>query len=306
MSSPSSRPSSALLTFTIVAASAVCFSSKGVMAKAAYRHGADALTVLGLRMLLATPIFLITAWIGQHRSRLPLEKGDGWRLLGLGFLGYYLSSVMNFVGLQFISAGLERMILYAYPTLVVLGGWMMGRGAPTGRTLLACGLAYGGIVLAFAGEVARPHATPGHIALGAGLVFASAVTYAAFILLSGPVVQRVGAARFTSLVSGASGLMVMLHLLVTGHGSTLLTQPRPVYQWAVAIALFGTLLPSYLLGFGLRRAGPQRFAVISSVGPLMTLLLANGLLGETVTLAQAAGFSMSLLGGLAVSLTGKR
>ena len=291
-----------MVTYAIVAGSAVCFSCKGVFAKSPYAVGADALTVLGLRMLIATPLFIATAWVCSRRSTNPLTRTDLWQMLGLGFLGYYLSSLVNFIGLQYISAGLERILLYTYPSLVVIGGWLTGREHLRMPVAAACGVAYGGVVIAYIGEANAPTTDPHHVMLGAALVFTSAVPYAAFILLSGPVVKRVGAARFTSWVSGASGMMVIAHVLIAKPIHDLTRQPTGVYGWAVMIAIVGTILPSYLLGAGLKRAGPQKFAIISSVGPLMTLMLAWLLLGEGITALQLLGFLLSIGGGLAVSL----
>ena len=290
------------LTFGIVALCAACFSSKGVFVKSAYQLGADPNTLLGLRMLIATPFFLVGGWISNGKKATSLCRQDWLEMIGLGFLGYYLSSYVNFLGLQYLTAGLERVVLYTYPSLVVIGSAISNRTLPTKGVSAAALLAYAGICIAFAGEVARDHEASDTLLLGVGLVFLSAVTYAIFILLSSTTVKRIGSTRFTSIVTGISCGMILSHFFATRPASALISQSPGIYGWAVMLALVGTVIPSYLLGIGLRRAGAQNFAIIGSVGPLVTLLLAWQLLGETLGPLQATGFVLTLAGGLWVSL----
>lgn len=302
---PQSTPDSfrsRCLTFGIVALCASCFSSKGVFVKSAYQLGADPNTLLGLRMLFATPFFLLGGWIGHDRRNPPLQRRDWVHMIGLGFLGYYLSSYVNFLGLQYLSAGLERIVLYTYPSLVVIGGAIAQRALPQKKTLAAAGLSYFGICIAFAGEATHPAGSPRETLLGVGFVFLSAVTYAGFILLGGATVKRIGSTRFTSIVTGISCGMILTHFAITRPVAALLNQTPAIYGWAGLLAIVGTVIPSYLLGIGLRRAGSQKFAVVASVGPIVTLVLAWMLLGETVGTFQAIGFALTLSGGLWISL----
>ncbi len=302
MNQESSRPPSPLLTFCIVAASSLCFCTKGVFAKLAYAAGADSITVLALRMGMALPVFLAVGW-WSGRKNPPVTSAHDWvRLTVLGFLGYYLSSYVNFSGLQFISVGLERIVLYTYPCLVLLGSAVFYRRRIRPAVWGATAVAYAGIVCAFAGESMQGRGSRENLLLGTGLVFVSALTYAWFILASGELLRRMGPAAFTSRVVGLSCVMILLHYCATRPLAHLVALPGRVYGYGAVLALLGTVAPSYLLGFGLKRAGAQKFAVISTVGPVATILLAWPVLGESLHGWQIAGFLLSLGGGLAVSL----
>ena len=299
--SPTSSPNP-VVTFLIVAGSSVCFCTKGVFAKLAYRHGLDFLTVLALRMLVALPFFVVIGWTQRVAAGPRLTRRDWFQLAGLGFLGYYLSSFANFAGLQWISVGLERVVLYTYPSLVLLGNAVVYRRRVSRGILFATAVSYLGILCAFAGESGSRSGRVADLALGAGLVFLSAITYAAFILVSGETVKRLGPFRFTSHVVSISCGFILLHFLVARPLGSLMHLPLEVYGYGLALGLLGTVIPSYLLGLGLRRTGPQKFAVIGTLGPIVTLLLAWWVLGEPLRALQGLGFLLSLAGGLAVSL----
>ena len=301
LKTPASAP---LATFAIVATSSILFCSKGVVAKLAYAHGADALTVLTLRMGFALPFFIGMA-VWWSRGAEPLTPGDWARLAGLGFLGYYLSSLVNFTGLQYVSVGLERIVLYTYPSMVLaISAFVLKKPIRT-ATWAACAVAWLGIVVAFVGETHAPVAND-HTLLGTGLIFLSAFTYALFILTSGGVIRRVGSMRFTGIAVGFSCVFILVHALVTRPINGLLNLPAPVYGEGLILALLGTVAPALLLSVGLRRTTAQRFAIIGTVGPVTTLLLAWAILGERPNVAQAFGFLLTLGGGLAVSLIKER
>ncbi len=293
-----------MATFGIVAASSILFCSKGVVAKLAYAQGTDALTVLTLRMGFALPFFVAMA-IWWSRGAAPLSLGDWARLAGLGFLGYYISSLVNFTGLQYVSVGLERIVLYTYPTMVLAISAFVLRKPIRGATWAASGLAWLGIVVAFVGETHAPVANDRTL-LGAALIFASAFTYALFILMSGGMIRRVGSMRFTGIAVGFSCVFILVHALATRPASHLLELTPSVYGEGLILALLGTVAPALLLSVGLRRTTPQRFAVIGTVGPVTTLFLAWAVLGECPNAAQALGFALTLGGGLAVSLIKER
>jgi drug/metabolite transporter (DMT)-like permease len=297
---PSTRSTNHLSTFAIVAASSILFCSKGVVAKLAYAQGVDALTVLTLRMAFALPFFIGMA-IWWSRGADPLTARDWARLAGLGFLGYYISSFVNFTGLQYVSVGLERIVLYTYPSMVLAISAFVLRKPVRGATWAACAVAWLGIVIAFVGETHAPVGND-HTLWGAALIFTSAFTYAIFILMSGGVIRRVGAMRFTGIAVGFSCLCMLTHALVALPVQSFFALPAQVYGDGLVLALFGTVAPALLLGIGLGRTTPQQFAVIGTVGPVTTLFLAWGILGERPNLAQALGFILTLGGGLAVSL----
>ena len=278
---------------------AVGFSFKAILVKLAYRYGVDAETLLALRLAFSLPFFLGMAWIGVNRAASPLTPRDwGW-LFGLGLLGYYLASYLDFLGLRSIGAALERLILFVYPTLVVLLSalWL---GQPlTRRTLGALALCYAGIALAVAHDL-RLAGTARDLALGGSLVFGSALSYALYLLGSGRIVGRLGAVRvtaFTSLI--ACGLGIGQFLLLRPLAA--LAQPGPVYGLALAMALFSTVLPVWAVAEAIRRIGAGPVALTGSLGPIATLLLAWLLLDETLGVGQLAGAALVITGVMVIA-----
>ena len=235
---------------------AVGFSFKAILVKLAYRYGVDAETLLALRMACSLPFFIAMGWMSAHRATRRLTPQDGAWLFGLGLLGYYLASYLDFLGLRYIGAGLERLILFVYPTLVVLLSalWL---GQPlTRRVLGALALCYAGIALAVAHDL-RLAGSARDLALGGALVFGSALSYALYLLGSGRVVGRIGALRVTALASLiACGLAIGQFLLLRPLAA--LAQPGPVYALALAMALFSTVLPVWAVSEAIHRIGAGR------------------------------------------------
>jgi drug/metabolite transporter (DMT)-like permease len=298
------RVAAAALTFSVIAGSSLCFCAKGVIIKAGYRQGLDTVTVLALRNLLALPFFLgglaWSEWRARQTGAGPLDRADLLRVVALGFIGYYLSSLVNFLGLQHVSVGLERMILYTYPSLVMAGSAMFLGRPVRPAAVAALVVAYAGLALGFWAEMRV--GPQGNLPLGATLVFGSALTYAAFTMVSGELVQRLGGTRLMSWVLVASALMVLAHYAVTHRVSALAALPAPAWKLGALLALIGTVVPSYLFGWGLQRAGATATAVIGMVGPVGTIALASIVLGEPVTVLQIAGLGFTLGGGLGMSL----
>ncbi|MFN0130789.1 MAG: DMT family transporter [Verrucomicrobiales bacterium] len=294
----------ALATFLIIAAGSLCFCAKGIFIKLGYRLGLDTVTVLALRNLLALPFFIAglawSEWRAREAGAGPLSRSDLIRVLGLGFIGYYLSSLVNFLGLQHISVGLERMILFTYPSLVMMGSAVWLGQKLRAPAVAALALAYSGIALGFWSEWRV--GGQGNVLLGSSLVFASAVTYAAFTMVSGQMIQRLGATRLMSWVLVISALMVLAHYSATHSWSALAAQPAAAWKLGLAIAMLGTVLPSYLFGWGLKRAGATTSSVIGMVGPVGTVVLAAWILAEPVTALQISGLALTLIGGLSISL----
>lgn len=295
---------SAALTFAVIAFSSLCFCAKGIMIKMGYRMGLDTVTVLALRNLLALPFFLgglvWSEWRARQNGAGPLSRADVLRVFALGFVGYYLSSLVNFMGLRHISVGLERMILYTYPSMVMLGSALFFGRRVGVAAVAALVVAYAGLALGFWAEL---HVGPqGNLPLGAALVFASAVTYAGFTMVSGEMINRVGGLRLTSWVVTSSALLVLGHFSLTHRWRELVALPGPSWNLGLMLAIVGTVVPSYLLGWGVQRAGATTASVIGMVGPVGTLVLAWFFLGEPVTALQLAGLTLTLGGGLAMSL----
>jgi drug/metabolite transporter (DMT)-like permease len=290
-----------LIGALLVALSALLFSGKAVMVKIAYPYGIDALGLLTLRMGFALPLFLLVAWHQERKAVAPLARADALRTAALGVVGYYLASFLDFEGLRFIGVGLERMVLYIYPAVVVLTGALFLGQRPSALMIGALCATTAGIALTFAGGSGGGS----HAVLGCALVAGSALAYACFVLLSGAMMRRIGAGRFMALAMSAACLAMLAHAAVAtaiAGGSTLLAQPVAVYGCGLALALLGTVAPALLMGEGLARVGAQRFAIISTIGPLGTVVLGWLLLGEAVTPLAGAGILLTVTGGVAMGL----
>lgn len=272
------------------------FSFKAILVKLAYPYGVDAITLLALRMMFALPVFL---WVGLTASRgmQALDRRDWAGIIAMGLAGYYAASVFDFLGLQYISAGLERLILFTYPTLTLLFGMALARRSASRREVVALALCYAGIGAAFWHdlEFAQDVAS---IWLGGGLVFGSALCYAIYLTGSAHMIARLGTARFAALATLVSTATVLGHFLAVQPVS-LLVQPWPVYGYALAMGLFCTALPVFAQSAAIRRLGSPRVALVSMLGPLATIAFAVWLLGEPLSIAQIAGAAL-VIGGVAV------
>lgn len=275
----------------------VLFSAKAVVVKLAFRHGVDAATLLALRMLLAWPFFAV-AYVIVARGAPPLSRADHARLIGLGLVGYYMASYLDFLGLQYITAGLERLILYLNPTLVLLLSAVALGKRLTRSDLVALGLAYAGIVLAFWHDVSLGSLAGRDVPLGAALVFASAACYAVYLVVSGEMVKRLGAIRLTSYAMLVSTVGVVVQFLVLNPVDAL-RQPAPVYGLSVVNALLCTVLPVFAAMMAVERIGAGNTSVASMVGAVSTIFLAWVFLGEAVSGWQLAG-AVLVLGGVYV------
>ena len=273
---------------------ALGFSFKAILVKLAYATApVDAVTLLSLRMVFALPAFL---WVGfaASRSAPALTRGDWAMLVLLGLLGYYGASILDFVGLQYISAGLERLILFTYPTLTLLIG-VLFMGKPLARREIASLLlTYAGIGLAFAHDL-RVAGELTSVLIGAAFVFASSLCYACYLAGSGPAITRLGAARFTALAMLVSTLATQIHFVAMQPPSALL-QPLPIYGYGVAMALFSTVLPVFLQSAAIRRIGSGKSALIGTLGPMLTIFFGWWLLGEPISAAQLGGAVLVLAG----------
>jgi drug/metabolite transporter (DMT)-like permease len=297
MPAPAHRLDATGTLFALLAA--VGFSFKAILVKLAYAwHAVDAITLLALRMLFALPFFAALAWYGSDRP--PLAARDWLQLAWLGLTGYYLASILDFWGLAYINAGLERLILFTYPTLVVVIGAWLGRRRVARREHAALALSYAGIALAFANDLHLAHDRAA-LAIGSALVFGSAVAYALYLLASGGAIARLGARRTAAYAMLISTLFVLLHFAAT-QPLAALRQPMSIYGLALAMALLSTVLPSLLLAEAIKRIGAGRVALIGSTGPIITIYLGVVLLGEPATPIQLLGAGLVLGGVLLVTL----
>ena len=284
------------IAFAVVAAFG--FSFKAILVKLAYPFGVDAITLLALRMAFALPVFL---WVGFSASRnAPGMTLRDWLAVALlGTLGYYGASILDFLGLKYISAGLERLILFTYPTLTLLLGVLLHGRAITRREGLALALCYAGIAAAFAHDLQVAGDTSA-IWLGGGLVFASSISYALYLSGSAGMIAKLGAARFTALAMLVSTAATGGHFLAT-QPLAALVQPWPVYALGAAMGLFCTVLPVFAQSAAIRRVGSGQAALVGMVGPLLTIVFAWLLLDEGFSSAQMVGVVLVIVGVSTVS-----
>lgn len=281
---------------------ALGFSLKAIFVKLAYAWPVSAVTLLAIRMLLSLPVFAVVGWRAS-RGAAPLSRRDWLALAALGSLGYYGASILDFIGLQYISAGLERLILFTYPTLTILIGVFAYGRRLHGRETAAIVLSYLGIAAAFAHDLGISSDTQA-VWIGAAFVFASSLSYAIYLSGSGGMIARLGAARFTALAMLFSTSGTLLHFAISEPLQSL-NQPWPVLGYGAAMALFSTVLPVFMQSVAIRRIGPARSVLIGTLGPILTIFFGWWWLGEAISLAQLLGAALVLAGVLLVSLRRK-
>jgi drug/metabolite transporter (DMT)-like permease len=294
----------ALLGVAFALLAAVGFSAKAIFVKLAYLDsGVDAVTLLALRMAFSVPFFIGVALWARHTHADPLSRHDRWLVLGLGLVGYYASSFLDFLGLQYITAGLERLVLFLYPTFTVILVALLYR-RPIGRvTLAAMALCYAGIVLVFLHEAGVRQG--GSLALGAALVFTSTITYSLYLVGAGHAIARIGATRFTAYAMIIASAASLLQFALT-HPLAALALPARVYGLSVGIALFSTVLPVFMLGWAIRRIGSGSASLIGAIGPVSTIYMAYLFLGEKLSATQMLGSACVMAGVLIVSINSKK
>ena len=275
---------------------AIAFSGKAIIVKLAYRHGVDAVTLIMYRMLFALPIFMLMAWWAS-RGKAALTRKDWTGVVALGFTGYYLASYLDFAGLSFISASLERLILYLNPTLVLLLGWVMYRRPIQRRQVLGMAISYAGVLLVFGHEIGQVGADA---ALGTLLVFLSAVSYAVYLTFSGELVQRLGSLRLVGLATTVACLFCIAQFALLRPWSAALVAPEVIWL-SVLNATLCTALPVLLVMMAIERIGASLTAQTGMVGPMSTILMGVLILGESFTAWVAAGTLLVIAGIFVVS-----
>ena len=270
----------------------MAFSGKAIIVKLGYRYGVDSITLLMLRMLFAMPFFLAFAW-WAGRGKAPLTRRDWVGVVGLGFSGYYLSSFLDFLGLQYISASFERLILYLNPTLVLVLGWILYKRKITYRQGVAMAVSYSGVLLVFGHEISL---VGDNVFLGATLVFLSAVTYAIYLTYSGQLVQRLGSLRLAGLATTVACFFCILQFVLLMPLSALNVAPE-VIGLSLLNATVCTVLPVLLVMMAIERIGPGLTSQIGMIGPMSTLTMGVFFLNEPFTIWILAGTAL-VLGGV--------
>ena len=287
-----------LIGVVLVVVAAVGFSTRGVLIKLAYPFGVDAVTLLTLRMLFSLPLFALMALFSRHGA-VRISRSQWKMVISLGFIGYYLSSFLSFLALQYIPAGLERLLLYLTPTIVVCMSVLLFK-QPVGRLhVVALVLSYCGILLVMADSLVIATDSLA-VLIGGALAFVSALTYSLYLVASGTIIPAIGSARFTAYASGTACLFVITQFLIVGDLHAL-ELPLPVYGYGAAMAVFCTVLPTWMMSEGIRRIGANHSAMISSVGPVSTIAIAAIVLSEPVSAVQICGASLVIAGVLLIS-----
>jgi drug/metabolite transporter (DMT)-like permease len=302
MNSLSVKPTSYFIQGILFALlGAVCFSTKAIFVKLAYRDtNIDALTLLAWRMIFSVPFFVGAAVFSSNKTDNVKFTTRQWFYIALiGCLGYYISSLLDFLGLQYISAGMERLILFIYPTLVLLMSALIFKVKIKPMQWLALLITYVGLAIAFFGEVDFGSSQKKDFLLGSVLIFICAFTYAAYIVGSGRLIPKVGATKFNSYAMSFASIGVLLHFAFFSDIS-LLHLPKLVYVYSFLMAVFSTVIPSYLVTAAINRIGSDNAAIVGSVGPVSTIALAFFFLSEPINFWQSIGTVLILVGVLVI------
>jgi drug/metabolite transporter (DMT)-like permease len=278
--------------FVLAMLGAIGFSGKAIIVKLAYRHGVDAVTLIMLRMVFALPLFVAMAWwAGRGKPR--LAGRDRLAVAGLGFSGYYLSSMLDFMGLQYISASLERLILYLTPTLVLVLGWALHGRRISWRHALGMAISYAGVVVVFGQELSLQGSRVGW---GALLVVISTVSYAVYLVFGAEVVQRLGSLRLVGQASIVACLCCIVHFLLARPVASVASLAPQVIGLSVFNAVLCTALPILMVMMAVERIGAGLASQIGMIGPMMTIFMGVWLLGEPFTASVALGTALVFSG----------
>lgn len=277
----------------------IAFSGKAIIVKLAYRYGVDAVTLIMYRMLFALPIFAVMAWWAS-RGKAALTRNDWLGILGLGFTGYYLASYLDFAGLAYISAALERLILYLNPTLVLILGWLLYKKKMSSKQIGAMALSYAGILLVFGHEINVQAVNNSATVWGALLVFGSAVSYAIYLSYSGEMVKRLGSLRLVGLATTVACLLCIAQFAVLRPLSAMVVAPQVLWL-SLLNATLCTALPVLAVMMAIERIGAPLTAQTGMIGPMSTILMGVFILGEPLNLWIIAGTVLVLAGVYMVS-----
>jgi drug/metabolite transporter (DMT)-like permease len=288
---PQGKRAAYLGGLAIAIGGAVLFSTKAIVAKLLYRYNLDAVTVIAFRMLFSLPVFAAIA-LWKMRTDPPLSRADAWRLIGLGLVGYYLSSYLDFLGLQFITVGLERLILFLTPSFVLLASALWLKQHIGRRQWISLLTAYAGIVLVFFHDL---QGDSRNVALGSLLVLGSALAYALYLLASGEMVKRLGSLRLVSYAMCVSSAACIGQFFLL-RPAALLVQPVEVYGLSLVNGILCTVMPVFMTMIAVQRIGAGPASLAGMIGPVSTLFFGAVILSEPVTGWQLAGTALVLAG----------
>lgn len=290
-----------IIGFIVTFLGSVLFSTKAIIVKKAFADiHTDALSLLALRMIFSLPFYLVAAFLVSGQKDNVRFSGRQWaQVILLGLFGYYVSSLLDFEGLQYISAGLERLILFLYPSFVVLIN-MIFFGQKISRVQQwALLLTYSGIGIAYYGEWGLDFSNPNFL-LGSMLIFFCAITYAIYIAGSGKLIPLVGANKFTAYAMLSSTTGVLLHYALKNRFQVPLAEIAGNWPYGLLLAVVATVVPSFLISLGLKRIGANNVAIVSSIGPVSTIIQAHFILGERIIGLQIVGTALVIAGVLLI------
>ncbi|MDX2306197.1 MAG: DMT family transporter [Microscillaceae bacterium] len=282
---------------------AIAFSLKAIFVKLIYLESdIDAYKLVALRMLFALPIYLIVAWLQHRRVSPSLSHKDWYNMALMGFLGYHLASTFDFIGLKYVSAGMERLILFSYPTIVLLIAAWIYKKKITYIQYISLILTYLGIGFAYIGDLHMHQGT--HILMGSMYVFGAAVSFAIYMIGSGTLIPRFGVLRYNAYTMVIASLTVIIQAAIQSPGDWFTYSPK-VYYLTFAMSFFSTVIPTFLVTAGISRIGASNASLISSVGPISTIILADIFLDEIIGLNQVIGTALVMAGVMIISLMTK-
>ncbi len=283
---------------------ALCFSTKGIFAKLAFKYGVNGLQILMLRMLFALPFYVVILW-NEYRIKQPsvIRKNDWINIITLGLIGYYLAALFDFIGLQYVSASLERNIIFTYPTFVLIMSKIFFNRKINTTQITAVIICYLGIVIAFYSDKASYDSA--NLTKGTIYILLSALTYALYLVKSDTLIKNIGTVRFTCISMIVSCLAVIVHFVLL-HGWNIFNFPAQVYYIGLVIAIISTVLPSFLMTKGIAYIGSSNMAIIASIGPIATIFLSYYILNEQFTLLHLIGTAFVLIGVLFISIQGNK
>ena len=283
---------------------AICFSTKGIFAKLAFKYDVNGIQILMLRMLFALP-FYIFILLNEKRRKQPttINKQDWKTIILLGLIGYYLAALFDFLGLQYVSASLERNIIFTYPTFVLLLSKLFYKRKISNIQIYAVLICYLGIIIAFYSD--KSTYTSDNLLKGTIFILLSALTYAFYLVKSDNLIKNIGTIRFTCISMIISCLAVLVHYFIL-YGFSILNFPKEVYLIGITIAIVSTVLPSFLMAKGISYIGSSNMAIIASIGPIATIFLSYYILHEAFTVMHIIGTCLVLIGVLMISIKGNK
>jgi drug/metabolite transporter (DMT)-like permease len=294
-----------LAGFLITILGAIFFSTKAIFVKLAFKStGVDAITLLSLRMLFSLPFYLVAAWLGSKKeSAVSLTVQQWFYLILLGIFGYYLSSLFDFIGLQYVSAGLERLILFLYPTFSVLINTFLYKTKLNKTQIIALILTYLGIGIAYLGEMKIDTSNP-NFYFGSWMIFLCAVTYSFYLVGTGRMIPKVGVTRYTAYAMLSATAGIFIHFLLTKNVQQIPFTPTLIW-YSIALATIATVLPSFMMSNGMKRIGSNNVSIITSIGPVSTIIQAHFFLGENIIVPQIIGTALVIIGVLLIGWQSK-